>query len=118
MVINVADMGYIGLEFGDHGTNPAPCLARINRLPRQPDFTKPSARFLEVDMRHEMAIIWGGLPSRVGHGKQRRLMTFGAQKSHGLEQVDLGSAEGKVVFVAKQDLHREVSNPGWRTAGL
>ena len=65
-----------------------------------------------------MAIIWGGLAARVGHGKQRRLMAFGAEKSHSLEQVDLGPAKRIVIFVAKQDPHGEDSNPGLRTAGM
>src|SRR6267154_3677682 len=118
MVIDVADMGYVGLEFGDHRPNPSPGFARINRLCRKHPFMEPSTRLLEVDVWHEVTIVGSGQPSGVGHGKQRCLMTFGAQKLHGLEQVDLGSAEGIVIFVAKQNLHGNSSNPELRPAGL
>jgi hypothetical protein len=55
---------------------------------------------LEVSMGYEMAIVWSGFATRVSHAEQRHFMTLRPHQLHGLEQVDFGTAEGEVIFVA------------------
>src|SRR5208282_3331723 len=107
MVINVPHMSHIRPEFRDHRPNPASCLAGINRPRRQLNLVKPSALLLEIDVRHKIPVVRSRTPSRIGHRKQRHLMPLGTHKFHRFEQVDLGAAEGMVIFVAIQDPHEE-----------
>src|SRR5580693_1135739 len=92
-------------------------------MPSQPHLLEPSTSLLEVDGGHEVAVIGSRAASRIRHGKQRYLVSPGSQQFHGFEQVNLGAAEGIVIFVAKQDSHEarsilELQNPGLTNPGL
>src|SRR5580704_9228297 len=119
MVIDIAHMSHVRPELRDHRPNPQPRLARINRAPSQPRLTKPSGRgleifleiLLEINVWHKMAVVRSRLAARISHRKQRDLMSLRTHQLHGFEQVDLGAAEGIVIFVAIQNFHGKGSNP-------
>src|SRR5579871_4673741 len=52
VMVDVANMRYIGAEFREHGAEAPPRLARINRMRRQPDLARPVFRLLEIDSWH------------------------------------------------------------------
>ena len=94
MMVDIPHVGHVRPEIRDHRPNPPSRLARINRAPGQPHLLEPSTFLLEVDMRHEMAIVRRRAASRIGHGKQRHLMPPRSQEFHGFEQVHLRATEG------------------------
>src|SRR5579862_6282931 len=47
VMVDVANVRYIGAEFREHGAEALPCLERINRMRRQPDLAWPVFRLLE-----------------------------------------------------------------------
>ena len=105
VVINIPHVRHIRPEIRDHPPYPPPRLAGVNRTPGQPHLLEPPTALLEVDVGHEMAIVWRGTALRICHGKQCHFMPPGSQQFHGFEQVNLGATKGIVIFVAKQDSH-------------
>ncbi len=106
MVIDVPNVRHIRPELPNHPSQFPPCLGRINcmgRLPGSDQWT--GTRALEVNGLHEIAIIRRRFAPLVSHRKKRNFMPARAHQFHSLEEVNLGAAEGKVIFVAVQNSH-------------
>src|SRR5579883_1220130 len=98
-------MGYIRTEVFDRAREAGARGARVDRCGRQPDTLCPSlVGPLEIDVRGLVQAAAVRASPNILHGEQGHFMTLLAQPVHQLEQVDLGSAEGKAIFVAEQDL--------------
>src|SRR5579863_468229 len=117
MVVDIAHVRNIGPEIGDHRPHPAPRLQRIDCTQPLPGPLEPSTGLLEVNPWHEMPIVGRALSSRIGHRKQRHLVSPGTQQPHSLEHVGLGPAESVVIFVAEQYPHEVGSGPESLNAG-
>src|SRR6266851_6656274 len=117
MVVDVSYVCHIWPELFDHGPNAPASIARVDCVSRQLRLMPRSVLVFEVDMWNKMVIEGRGLASRIGHGKKRHLVAMGAHQFHQFEQVNLGAAESKVIFVAIQDPHHETSDLVGRSAG-
>lgn len=106
VMIDVADMRNIGPKFGDHCAQAPPRRTGINGVGGEVKPVQGSSRcILEVDMGHEVPLVHGGGAAFIRHREKRGLVAVNTQKLHQFEQVNLGTAERKVIFVAKQDSH-------------
>ncbi len=109
MMIDIPHVRDIRPKLPNHSTKLLPRFRRIDRMCRAPGFFPEPAFLLEIDRRHEVLIISSRLAARIGHGEERHLVPARAQQLHQFEQINLGTAERKVIFVAKQDPHQGCS---------
>lgn len=65
------------------------------------------ARAFEVHGLYEVLIIGRRFAALISHGKERNFMSARTHQFHGLEEVNLGATEGKVIFVAVQNPHAD-----------
>jgi len=106
MVVDVADVRDIGMEVANHGTQPMPCPPRIDGVCGQVGTFENALGFtLEVDVGGEVLLVSRRLSACAGHGKKGRRVSMLEHQLHEIEQVHLGAAEAKVIFVAIQDSH-------------
>jgi len=59
----------------------------------------------EIDMGDEVTVVVSSRAALVRHRKQCYFVALRAHEFHKFKQVDFGSAERKVIFVAVQDFH-------------
>ena len=107
MVIDAPNMRDIRPELLDHRANPPPRVRRINCMPHPPRLLPPCRLGLEVNVGHEVSIVRSRLATRISHREQRHFMALRPHQFHQFEQVNLGPAEGIVIFVAVQNSHGE-----------
>jgi hypothetical protein len=105
VVINIADMGNVRVEFRDHLANFFSGLGRIDGVQSQARLRGQVLTALEVGVGNKMVVVGRGLSTLVGHGEQRDFVSPRAHQFHGLKQVGFGPAEPEVVLVAIQDSH-------------
>ncbi len=67
MMINIADMGHIRLELGDHGPNFKPSFARVDNVRSRGHLLDQPAALLEIDVRNEVAVVGSGRAPWIGH---------------------------------------------------
>jgi hypothetical protein len=105
VVIDISDVGDVGLEVVDHPRYP---LARFNRIDRakcQLSFSRKASAPLEISEWDKVAVVGRHRTAVVRHGKQGDLMTSRPHQFHGVKQVCFGPAEAEVVLVAIQNSH-------------
>src|SRR6266496_1761381 len=107
MMVDVTDMRHIWPEIANHVSHPATRLCGIDCVRRLPGLCPQSRLGLEIDGWDEIPIVRGRLAMRIGHREQRYLVPPRAHQFHEFKQVNLGSTEWIVIFVAIQDSHRE-----------
>ena len=70
MVIDVPHMGHIRSKFGNHRSQPPSCVGGVDGVGGVLDLNQLGlTSVLEINMRHEVFIEWGGVAAGVPHGK-------------------------------------------------
>jgi hypothetical protein len=106
MVIDVAYMRHIGTKLTQQVRQLCARTSRINRVRCKSHTTQRAVPLIfEVHMRRKELVKIRRLVACVPHRKHCGGVAGVAQHLRKIEQVRLGSAESKVIFVAEQDIH-------------
>src|SRR3954468_20175770 len=105
MMIDTSNVRHIGPKLFDHPPDSTAGLRGINCMCRPTDFLLPVQLPLELHVWHEVLIVRYGLPPSILHRKQSHFMAVRSHQLHQFKQIDLGSAEPVVIFVAVQNSH-------------
>ena len=105
MVIDISDMGNVGLELVNHPPNALACFRGIDRVQCEAAFSCEAGALFEIGKRNKVPVEWRRRATIIGHGKQGGLVAARPHYLHGFKQVCFGPAEPEVVLVAVQDAH-------------
>src|SRR5580692_3448876 len=113
MMVDIADVRDIRLEGLHHSSQSVSCVGGIDGMSPQFGPVRPIRLWvLEIDVGNKILVIGSGLAPWVGHGEQSHFMSLRAEQMHKLEEIDFSTAEGEIVFIAKEDFHK------WRSQFL
>ena len=69
MVVDVADVRHIRLEFIYHATKTPPCITRVNGVGSKTELADDACGLFEVDVRNEIGVENCRDAALIGHGK-------------------------------------------------
>ena len=108
VMIDVAHMRDVGTESGDDLPQPSASVNGIDNVSREFGACYPSmGRPLEIDVRHEVLVVGGGLATRIRHRKERDFVALSSHQLHELKHVNLSTTKRKIVFIAIENSHRK-----------